>query len=271
MGQHMTLLHRSTPAAAGYQPIVTQDNSPVKLIEFGLVTLNNGGHWIAHSSDQETVLMILGGRCSVRCRQAQWAELGQRKNVFDGKATAVYLPPGEECEVTGLGPVEIAVCRAPADSGPPPTVVLPAQVQVRDVGADNWRRDVNNVVVHQVEANKLLIGETYNPPGNWSSYPPHKHDVDELPDESKLEEVYHYRLDPPQGFGLQRLYSADGSLDETLTIQDRDSVAIPYGYHPIVAAPGYELYYLWILSGETRVMSPRDDPEHTWMKSGPRD
>ena len=267
----MSLYYQGIPLPAGYHPVINQATAPIELVEFGLLGLTAGQRWTGHAADQETVLVILGGRCSIRCRTQTWQELGKRCHVFEGKATAAYFPPKEEFEVTGLGPVEIAVCRSPATGGPAPTVILPEQVSVRDVGADNWRREVHDVMVHQVEAEKMLVGETYNPPGNWSSYPPHKHDVDELPDESKLEEVYHYRLDPAQGFGLQRIYTADSSIDEVHTVHDRDTVVIPQGYHPVVAAPGYRLYYLWILAGETRVMSPRDDPAHTWMKSGPRD
>jgi 5-deoxy-glucuronate isomerase len=112
----------------------------------------------------------------------------------------------------------------------------------------------------------LIVGETINPPGNWSSSPPHKHDVDDLPMESKLEEVYFYKLKPQQGFGLQRIYSDDGDLDEAYVIRDGDTVAFPRGYHPVVAAPGYQLYYLWVLAGEKRIMCPNDDPDHAWVK-----
>jgi 5-deoxy-glucuronate isomerase len=119
-------------------------------------------------------------------------------------------------------------------------------------------------VPDSVPAQRLLIGETYNPPGLWSSYPPHKHDVQQPPQETKLEEVYHFRLNPPQGFGLQRVYG-DG-FDECYTAQDRDTVVITKGYHPVVGAPGYQLYYLWILAGEERTMHPRDDDAHAWAK-----
>jgi 5-deoxy-glucuronate isomerase len=267
----MALLYRGSPPKNGYTVLAEPASSPINWVELGLLDLNDGQTWQGHSKEQETVLVILGGRCHLTSAAGQWRDLGERANVFAGKATAAYFPPGAELTVEAAGPVEIAVCRAPAECGPSPALIRPDEVNVRVVGSDNWQRDVNDVVVDQVGAHRLLVGETYNPSGNWSSYPPHKHDVDELPDESKLEEVYHFRIDPPQGFGVQRLYTNDEEINETHTLHDRDTVVIPKGFHPVVAAPGYRLYYLWILAGEKRVMAPRDDPAHSWMKTGPRD
>jgi 5-deoxy-glucuronate isomerase len=108
----------------------------------------------------------------------------------------------------------------------------------------------------------LLVGETFNPPGNWSSYPPHKHDGRD--GEPRLEEVYHYRIDPPQGFGHQTLYTSDGE-SVTHVVRDGDAVLLPYGYHPVAAAPGYRLYYLWALAGAERRMALYEDPQHKWV------
>jgi 5-deoxy-glucuronate isomerase len=116
-----------------------------------------------------------------------------------------------------------------------------------------------------VPAKKLLVGETYNIPGGWSSYPPHKHDVYSPGEEVCLEEIYHFRIDPPQGFGFQRIYSPERDLDEAYSIENGDTVIIPCGYHPVAAAPGYTLYYLWGLAGEKREMRPREDPGHAWV------
>jgi 5-deoxy-glucuronate isomerase len=107
-----------------------------------------------------------------------------------------------------------------------------------------------------------MVGETFNPPGHWSSFPPHKHDGRN--GEPKLEEVYHYRIDPPQGFGYQTIYTNDG---ESIThqVRDRDTVLLPYGYHPVSAAPGYRLYYLWAMAGEQRELALYEDPAHRWI------
>jgi len=267
----MALLYRGSPPKNGYLLLAEPATSPIQWIELGLLNLEDDQTWQAHSTGQETVLVVLGGRCHISSEAAEWRDVGERENVFAGKATAAYFPPDVAFTVGAAGSVEVAVCRAPATCGPSPALIRPDEVNVRVVGADNWQRDVHDVVVDQVSAHHLLVGETYNPSGNWSSYPPHKHDVDELPEESELEEVYHFRVDPPQGFGLQRLYTEDGEIDETHTLRDRDTVVIPKGFHPVVAAPGYRLYYLWVLAGEKRVMAPRDDPAHSWMKEGPRD
>ena len=102
------------------------------------------------------------------------------------------------------------------------------------------------------------------PGGNWSSYPPHKHDVDAMPRESLLEETYYHRISPGHGFALQRVYSADGELDETMSMRDRDTVLVPRGYHTVSAPPGYDLYYLNVMAGPTRAWAITNDPDHEW-------
>jgi 5-deoxy-glucuronate isomerase len=135
------------------------------------------------------------------------------------------------------------------------------------VGRHNWKRTCHDIIPGGFPAKYLVVGETFNPPGNWSSVPPHCHEKDNLPVESLQEEVYYFKMSPSQGFGLQRMYTDDRSIDECYAIQDNDTVALPRGYHPIAAAPGYRLYYLWVLAGPKRAMVPRDDPAHAWLKN----
>jgi len=144
--------------------------------------------------------------------------------------------------------------------------VRPSQVLSRDVGAANWARRVEDVLA-TAQPTVLQLGETTNPPGNWSSYPPHKHDTAVPGQEVVLEEIYHYRLRPRQGFGVQCIYTADRELDEAVIVRDGDTVVIPKGYHPVVAGPGYRLYYLWMLAGPRRLMQPNDAPDHAWVKA----
>ena len=107
------------------------------------------------------------------------------------------------------------------------------------------------------------------PAGHSSSYPPHKHDTDNPPHESSLEETYYHRLHPAQGFAFQRVYTDDRSLDETMTVEDHDVVMVPRGYHPVCAPYGYELYYLNVMAGPSREWVFKNDPQHEWMlKSG---
>jgi 5-deoxy-glucuronate isomerase len=137
---------------------------------------------------------------------------------------------------------------------------------VRAAGTGNWARTIRTILGPDDEAARLILGETLNPPGNWSSYPPHKHDRNAPPDEVALEEVYLYRFEPAAGFGVQLVY--DDTDERARIVRDGDVVAIPSGYHPVVAAPGYALYYLWVMAGEGREMAPYLEPPHAWVQDG---
>lgn len=260
---------RGKPSQPGYSQLVAPDSSDMTYIEFGLLSLRGGGSWEHGFPGRECLLVLLGGKCDLAAGGKSWQTIGQRRDVFDGRPTAVYLPPGESFRVTAPHQVEIAVCLARAEKGPEVTLIAPDQVGVRSVGRGSFQRSIHDIaVIGGLDCQRMLVGETYNPPGLWSSYPPHKHDVHSPPAESKLEEVYHFRVKPPQGFGIQRVYGE--GFDESYAVQDRDTVTIARGYHPVVAAPGYQLYYLWILAGEQRIMHPRDDQAHAWVhKEGP--
>jgi len=259
-------LIRAQPARPGYTHMVGPQDSELSLIHFGLLRLSEGACFGLAQDGLETVLVILGGRCDVEAEGCKWESIGSRGDVFGGKPTAVYVPPGESVTVKGRGELEIAVCAAPAEGGGETRLITPEQVGVRRVGEGTFLREIYDIAVAEnVAAERLLVGETYNLPGLWSSYPPHKHDVHAPPQESKLEEVYHFRVNPPQGFGMQRIYGEGG--DESYAVQDRDTVTIARGFHPVAAAPGYQLYYLWVLAGEERVMHPREDAAHSWVSS----
>ncbi|MFQ6131231.1 MAG: 5-deoxy-glucuronate isomerase [Armatimonadota bacterium] len=236
-------------------------------IGFCIERLKQGDTHETKLAKAESAIVVLGGTCTVKCGDTTFEHVGQRANVFAGKASAVYVPPSVPQEIIAETDCEVAICATPATVEAEPQLVTPDQVRVKSAGQWNWRRDVQDIIYENVPAEQLLVGETYNPPGNWSSYPPHKHDVENLPHEVKLEEIYHFRVNPPQGFGIQRIYSAEGDLDETYVLRDGDTVIIPKGYHPVVAAPGYQLYYLWMLAGPTRLMRPADDPAHEWVKA----
>lgn len=265
----MSFLYRKR-LGKGYTAIVEAGDPNLHYIEFGVLRLGPGEHYQEETLDREVALIGLSGRCAVRCGQLEWSPLGDRPSVFLGRAWAAYIPPGERYEVIGEREAEVAICGAKVDQFTGrPCLITPAEVVVRSVGRENWRRDVFDVIGPQVEAGRLIVGETLNPPGNWSSSPPHKHDVEDPPYEAKLEELYFYKVFPPQGFGIQRIYTDDGTIDESYTVRDNDVIVIPGGYHPVVAAPGYSLYYLWILAGETRRQQWRDDPRHAWIKDPP--
>ncbi|MGL4812659.1 MAG: 5-deoxy-glucuronate isomerase, partial [Beijerinckiaceae bacterium] len=162
-------------------------------------------------------------------------------------------------------PVELAICAAPGSGALPARVIAPAQVGMETRGVGSNTRHVRNILPETEPAESLLVVEVITPSGNWSSYPPHKHDRDALPQESLLEETYYHRLNPPQGFGFQRVYTDDRTLDEAMVIQDRDVVLVPRGYHPVAAPHGYDLYYLNVMAGPQRVWKFHNDPAHEWL------
>ncbi|HID56602.1 TPA: 5-deoxy-glucuronate isomerase [Candidatus Poribacteria bacterium] len=258
-------LHRRYSPQWGYTPVISRGELGLELIEFGVLRLMEGETHTESSPDEEMVFVLLSGECIVSINGGMITSI-RRRNLFSDRPSGVYLPFGSELDITPLSEVEMAVCKAPSDLESPPQVITPEDVKYRSVGAHNWRRDIYDIVDLDVQARSLVVGETFNPPGNWSSAPPHRHDFDNLPEESDMEEVYFFKLYPEEGFGLQRIYTDDLSLNEAYVIENNSVVAIPRGYHPVVAGPGYRLYYLWVLAGEKRVLAPRDDPKHAWLK-----
>jgi 5-deoxy-glucuronate isomerase len=220
------------------------------------------------TGDTEVCIVGVEGTFTVRSEHGEWAGLGGRATPFAlasrGGPDAAYLPPGTEFELSGSG--EVALCSAPAPSGGAEARVLPGgEIVAETRGSGAQERTVVPILMGDREAESLLVCEVLTPPGHWSSYPPHKHDRDALPEESYLEETYYHRIDPPRGFALQRVYTGDGNLDETLAVRDRDVVLVPRGYHTVSAPPGYALYYLNVMAGPVRTWAIANDPDHEWM------
>ena len=258
--------HLKPRPGSGLRWVVKRKRQDLNLMDFGLVHLQAGEELRDGTKDEEVVFYLFGGTCSVQGEGFSFKKVGDREDVFSGKASAVYLPPQTRYVISANNEVHAAMCKSPATSGGPPAVIRPKDVRVREVGKGNWYRKVHDVGTDNLEARKLIFGETFNPPGNWSSSPPHKHDADNLPEEAKLEELYYYRLRPKQGFGLQRVYTADG-YNQVFVVEDGDVVTLPRGYHPVVASPGYDLYYFWVLASfRERKLVARDDPKHRWIR-----
>jgi len=245
----------------GYNELVP--SGTMKYIHFGLLKLRKAEKYRMLFEDEETVLVLLNGQVSFDVNVEKY-KTGIRKDIFNTNAWALYLPANTEVIVESFAETLIAVALAPSKKEYKPVFITPDNVNVRSVGAWNWRRDVKDIVDTRIAAERLLVGETVNPPGNWSSWPPHKHDVNDYPNESKMEEIYYFRVNPPNGFGIQRIYNND--FDEVHVIKDGDIVPIYKGYHPVAAAPGCQVYYLWILAGEERILLPNDDPNMKWQK-----
>ena len=260
----------------GFTQLATPGINASHELDFGMLLLEPGReHTIRGRTRQETGLVILRGSCDVTVDGKRHTGLGGRETVFDGRATGVYAPPGAEIDVrAGEQGVELAVCRTTATARTYPVqVVRPEDVVARAVGGPGYLRYVHDILGPQISAERLLIGETFTVAGNWSSYPPHKHDVEALPDEVRQEELYLYKLRPAGGFGIQYIYSdrpgdsAGRPLEEPMVVRENDVTLIPFGYHPVAAPPGYDVYYLWFLAGPTRLMRPHDDPRHAWIKA----
>ena len=224
------------------------------------------------TGSNELALVVLGGRCSVSSNEGNWPSIGGRENVFSGMPHALYLSIGTNYTVTGgEGGCDIALCYSKATRKFPAKLVTPADVEVEIRGGGNATRQINHIMKPDFPADRLLIVEVYTPSGNWSSYPPHKHDVHNPPGEVDLEEIYYYRVDQPAGYAVQKVYTRDRRIDETLTVRDGDLVQIPEGYHPVVAAHGYHVYYLNALAGSARSMAASDDPDYAWVRGTWRD
>lgn len=180
----------------GYVQAVKAGTAGLKHLRFSILTLKKG-NYKALSEDTETGLIILSGRCNVELADTVWTDLGEREDVFSGRATAVYIPPKVKYEVRAKENLEVAICDASAgEVRSEPKLIRPRDVQTRSVGIGNWKREIHDIIVDNVPAQRLLVGETFNPPGSWSSYPPYKHNEDIPGRESKLEEMYFYRTQP---------------------------------------------------------------------------
>jgi 5-deoxy-glucuronate isomerase len=219
------------------------------------------------TAGRELGLVILGGRISVESSRGSWKDIGRRPHVFAGMPYALYLPVSTQFEVTAHTACDLAFCYSRANEYHDPQLVTPEDIEVEIRGGGNATRQINKIFQPQFAADRLLIVEVYTPSGNWSSYPPHKHDVHNLPAEADLEEIYYYRVDRPEGYAMQRVYTRDQKFDETLIVRDGDLVRVPEGYHPVVAAHGYNVYYLNALAGSARSMAASDDPDYEWVRT----
>ena len=234
-------------------------------------TLRPGDSVEAETGHRECGIVVLGGRCSVRSTVGSWCDFGGRRNAFDGVAHTLYLPVGVRFTVTAETDCDLAFCYCRAEEEHPARLITPDQVHVEIRGGGNATRQINHLLMPAFPAHRLLLVEVYTPGGNWSSYPPHKHDVHNPPGEVDLEEIYYYKIDKPEGYAIQRVYTQDRRLDETLTVRDNEAILIPEGYHPVVAAHGYNVYYLNALAGSARSMAASDDPDYAWVRAKWRD
>lgn len=235
------------------------------LIALHLVQLSAGERETVHE-DGEMCAVVLSGAVEVAIDGVKLGTAVRVGDVFESAAEAAYVPPSYALELVARNDALIAVAAAPLADRPAGRARLigPSEQSVRTAGTGNWSRTIRTILGPEDDAGRLVLGETINPPGNWSSYPPHKHDRHAPPEEVALEELYYYRFKPETGFGVQLIYNDRD--DSAQIVRDGDVIAIPSGYHPVVAAPGYSLYYLWVMAGEGRMLAPYFDPTHEWVQ-----
>jgi 5-deoxy-glucuronate isomerase len=249
---------------------VTPESAGWTYVGFDVWRLRAGETAAEKTKGREACLVFLSGKGSVEAGGKLLGVLGGRASPFDGKPWAVYVQAGSDWRVTATTDVEFGVCTAPAKGTKQPRVIRPDELTVEQRGrGTNLRYVVNILPETDPSAESLLVVEVITPGGHWSSYPPHKHDRDALPAESLLEETYYHRLKPTQGFAVQRIYTDDRSLDETIAVADGDVTLVPRGYHPCAAPHGYDLFYLNTMAGPRRTWRFHNDPAHEWIVKQP--
>ncbi len=235
-------------------------------MSFFVRRLSPGQEYRTRTVGEEAVFVLLGGTCT-----ADWGEgpkrIGKRKNVFDGFPYTLYLPTGKEAVFSAETICEIAECRSPSEAVLKPRMIAPDQVVSSLRGGGNASRQIVDIIGPSFPADRLMAIEVYTPGGNWSSYPPHKHDEHNPPGEVDLDEIYYYRIQRPEGFAFQHLYSGSHAGEQTLKPRDGDVVLVHSGYHPVVAGPGYDVYYLNFLAGSDRALAVTEDSNHVWIRS----
>ena len=262
------LSRANAPDAEGCIQRITAESAGWQHVGFESYLLSPGQRLARQSMDKETCLVVVGGKANICAGEHQWRDLGEREGPFAGQPpVSVYLPPGQPFEVEALTELELAVCRAPAEGVKPVQLIRPEACRYTTRGTGTNTRHVCNILFDDSIAERLLVCEVLTPDGHWSSYPPHKHDTADGERETQLEETYYHRIDPPQGFAFQRVYTDDRRLDETMSVENHDVVMVPEGYHPVGAAHGYQLYYLNVMAGPERRWVFNNDPAHEWMIS----
>lgn len=258
---------------------ITPESAGWDFISFQARRLSTGGRWSFRTGENELALVNLTGRYRVDSNRGSWQGVGGRKNVFSAPAHALYLPRHTDFTVTAEEGGDFAVTWVPTNEDHAPWLIQPQDVPISIRGGDNASRQINDTLPPGSPVHRLVLVEVYTPSGNWSSYPGHKHDVHtentagELI-EADLEEVYFYKIDRPEGYAYQRVYTDESSplhragypIDALVRAEDNCAVLVPEGYHPVVSAPGYTTYYLNVLAGSAQSLANQDDPRYSWVK-----
>jgi 5-deoxy-glucuronate isomerase len=267
MGPSKLLIRPARPGPDGRVFNVTPASAGWTYVGFDLHHMAAGMEAHAATGRREAILVLVEGRAEISAGGRSFGELGERMDVFEKtKPWSVYVPDGSDWRVKATTGCILAVCSAPGKGGHGARVIAPGDITAATRGRGANTRHVHPIAMEDQDfADSLLVVEVYTPDGNWSSYPSHRHDEDDFPAITYLEETYYHRLNPAQGFGFHRVYTEDGSLDETMTVRDGDVVLVPRGHHPYGSAYGYETYYLNVMAGPLRKWRFKNDPDHDWI------
>jgi 5-deoxy-glucuronate isomerase len=260
-------LLRHPTGTRGKVHAITTDSAGWGFVGFSLYRLEPGDLAKEATGDHEVILVLVEGKASVQAAGHDWGEMGERMDVFERTPPhCLYVPNGSEWTARATTPCTLAVCTAPGKGNHAAQRLGPEGIELTPRGKGTNTRYVNNIAMEGREvADSLLVTEVFTPAGHWSSYPSHRHDEDDFPRMTYLEETYYHRLNPGQGFGIQRVYTEDGSLDETMAVKSHDVVLVPKGHHPCGAPYGYEMYYLNVMAGPIRKWRFQNDPDHDWI------
>ena len=246
---------------------VTSENSPLEYVGLKVLELEPGARYEENLGKWECGIVALTGKINVEADGERFENIGTRESVFEKKPTdSVYVSNDKSFGIEAATKARIILCYAPSEKQRPTRLIKAEENSVEHRGKYNNKRLVHNILPDSdPSANSLLLVEVYTESANWSSYPPHKHDQDNLPDESFLEETYYHEINPKQGFVFQRVYTDDRSLDETMAVENGDVVLVPAGYHPVAVPDGYESYYFNIMAGPKRLWKFYNEPAHEWI------
>lgn len=263
----MADLLRKPKGTSGKVHDITPEDANWGYVGFGLYHLETGEDAVEATGDREVILVLVEGKAEITVDGVSFGEQGDRMDVFERKKPhCVYVPNGSDWSAKATTKCVLAVCAAPGKGGHKAQVLDPNEIEQEERGKGANTRYIHAIAMEERDvADSLLVTEVFTPQGNWSSYPPHRHDEDNYPDMTYLEETYYHRLNPKQGYGIQRVFTEDGELDETMAVDDGDVVLVPKGHHPCGSPYGYEMYYLNVMAGPMRKWRFKNHPDHDWI------
>ncbi len=267
---HQNLLVRPDPGNRRYHHFTAQD-AGWDYLNFETRLFGNNETFSEDTGENEYCIVLLGGNFKVKSNKGAWETRNGRKDVFSGIAHTLYLSRNTSFTLTAQADnTDIAICRVATNEDHPPYLKQPEEAAIEFRGGDNANRQINSLLQPGFNCHKIVCVEVYTPSGNWSSYPAHKHDERKIDAngnllEAALEEIYFYKIDKPNGFAIQQVYTDDRSLDEVIKVHNNEVVLVPRGYHPVVAGHGYNVYYLNFLAGSDQSLANTPDPQQEWI------